>query len=474
MKKILATILAAALAGGAWGAAQTVAKIGDTEYKSLQDAVNKVTTGQTINLVADCDETALVARIVSFTLVVDAGKNFTGSIAQGSGETVIATSDDGNGGTVYTMTQPSKSYTYFTSQNNANVYDPLILAYVKKEWEKAQAGVFIAGRKVRASGTYDGEGYPDAEGKVSVDLENRTITLNNATITASSAPLTTYTRVSTLKGTSVEKVLHNEVPYDGVVCIEEMKYNVPSSSAERGNSAGFCYWPIGYSKGNGLMATVGLAILDENAWTVNLVGDSKIVVNAGFVCPTSTGNVPNLSESGDGYGIYAKGTLTVQGSGTLDANVKNTGVSDYDYSINPGTAGVFAQNLTISETTISATVEGVDATMNIGGNSITGPTSSKYGAVYASDTLTITDSNIAATNKMSYGRNGWVSTSGAAIGSVNGSVTISGGDIDAQHSYSGYGYDDDYNMDRSHGKWHRGDRHGVKHGDDYRWRGRER
>ena len=301
--KIAALLLAFTCAGTAWGAAANVAYIGDTPYRSLQDAVNKVTNGQTIRLVANCDETALVARVVSFTLAQDDGVSFTGSIAQGSQETQIATAEGENGSTVYTMTQPNRGYSYFTNVSNANTYDPLILAYVKKEWEKTQTGVFIAGRKVTASGTYDGEGYRDAAGKVSVDLASHVITLNNATITVTSSPLTTYTRVSSLRGISVDSVLHNEVPYDGVVCIEEMTYNVPSSSAERGNSAGFCYWPIGYNKGSGLMATVGLAILDdENEWQVVLIGENKIVVNAGFVCPTSTGNVPNLTESGDGYG----------------------------------------------------------------------------------------------------------------------------------------------------------------------------
>ena len=275
--KFVALALALTCVGNVWGVAQTIAKIDDTEYRSLQDAVNRVTNGQTIRLVANCDETALVARVVSFTLAQDDGVEFTGSIGQGSQETQIATAEGENGGTVYTMTQPNRGYSDFTNVNNANTYDPLILAYVKKEWEKTQTGVFIAGRKVTASGTYDGEGYRDAAGKVSIDLASHVITLNNATITASSEPVTTYTRVSTVRnpGTSVEKVLHNEVPYDGVVCIEEMTYNVPSSSAERGNSAGFCYWPIGYNKGSGLMATVGLAILDdENEWQVVLIGEN--------------------------------------------------------------------------------------------------------------------------------------------------------------------------------------------------------
>ena len=96
--KLAAILLAFGCAGGAWGAT-TVAKIGDTEYRSLQDAVNRVTDGQTISLVADCDEAALVARVVTFTITPDAGVNFTGSVAKGSDETSVATASDGNGGT---------------------------------------------------------------------------------------------------------------------------------------------------------------------------------------------------------------------------------------------------------------------------------------------------------------------------------------------------------------------------------------
>ena len=57
MKKVLATILALVMALGlttaAWAegeGATKVAKIGDTEYATLQEAVNAATAGQTIVL----------------------------------------------------------------------------------------------------------------------------------------------------------------------------------------------------------------------------------------------------------------------------------------------------------------------------------------------------------------------------------------------------------------------------------------
>ena len=238
--KIAALLLAFGCAGGAWGAT-TVAKIGDTEYCSLQDAVNRVTDGQTISLVADCDETALVARVVTFTITPDAGVNFTGSVAKGSDETSVATASDGNGGTSYTVTLPRKSFAA-TSAGDAELQ-----AYIKKYWEKAQSGVFIAGRKIAKTGTYDGQGYPDAAGKVTVNLENHTITLNDATIEVSSSAVSTYTK--SFPGTSwpdLAGVIHNEVPYDGVVCISTPTYKTVGSGAGRTNSDGRYHQPQGY------------------------------------------------------------------------------------------------------------------------------------------------------------------------------------------------------------------------------------
>ena len=59
MKKVLATILALVMALGlttaAWADEAKVAKIGDTEYATLQEAVNAATEGQTIVLLKDVD-----------------------------------------------------------------------------------------------------------------------------------------------------------------------------------------------------------------------------------------------------------------------------------------------------------------------------------------------------------------------------------------------------------------------------------
>ena len=59
MKKALATILALVMALGvttaAWADEAKVAKIGDTEYATLQEAVNAATAGQTIVLLKDVD-----------------------------------------------------------------------------------------------------------------------------------------------------------------------------------------------------------------------------------------------------------------------------------------------------------------------------------------------------------------------------------------------------------------------------------
>ena len=59
MKKVLATILALVMALGlttaAWADETKVAKVGDAEYNTLQEAVNAATAGQTIVLLKDVD-----------------------------------------------------------------------------------------------------------------------------------------------------------------------------------------------------------------------------------------------------------------------------------------------------------------------------------------------------------------------------------------------------------------------------------
>lgn len=75
MKKILATILALVLAIGvttmAWAtetAAEKVAKVGETEYATLQDAVNAATEGQTVQLIADTKENVTINKNLTLDL----------------------------------------------------------------------------------------------------------------------------------------------------------------------------------------------------------------------------------------------------------------------------------------------------------------------------------------------------------------------------------------------------------------------
>ena len=71
MKKILATILALVMAIGvttmAW-ATETVAKVGETEYATLQEAVNAATAGQTVQLIADTKENVTINKNLTLDL----------------------------------------------------------------------------------------------------------------------------------------------------------------------------------------------------------------------------------------------------------------------------------------------------------------------------------------------------------------------------------------------------------------------
>lgn len=73
MKKVLATILALVMAIGlcsvSWADEAKVAKIGDTEYATLKEAIEHVTNGETIVLTADVNN--------GDGVVVASGKNFT-------------------------------------------------------------------------------------------------------------------------------------------------------------------------------------------------------------------------------------------------------------------------------------------------------------------------------------------------------------------------------------------------------------
>lgn len=73
MKKVLATILALVMAIGlcsvSWADEAKVAKIGDTEYATLKEAIEHVANGETIVLTADVNN--------GDGIVVTSGKNFT-------------------------------------------------------------------------------------------------------------------------------------------------------------------------------------------------------------------------------------------------------------------------------------------------------------------------------------------------------------------------------------------------------------
>jgi len=425
--KWAACLLATVCISSAWGAT-TVAKIGDTEYRSLQDAVNKVTNGQTIRLVADCDEPVLVARDVSFSIVPDSGIAFTGSIEKGSDDTAITATDGENGAKSYMVVLQDLKYPW-TTEGQAQLQ-----ACIKKAWEKPQEGLYIAGRKIRKSGRFDGEGYSDAEGPITVDLENHTIALNSATITVNSSPVQTYVKTSTASASNgrSENVVDNSVPYEGVVCLNEVSYAHPGSGRNDNTTRDYYWWLLGYNMASDNMATAGIAILDDNAWTLTLVGENKVQVNAAFSYPSGS-----YTTAGCAYGIYAKGNLTVvkgngESVGNLVADITNNGTGNYQ-SANyyPGNSAVCSMgNLTISEgTAISAVLDGT-MTATVNGTEYTTQNFAKYGAIYAATNVTISGATVAATNKLVSSAAGY-GNGVSAIGSRYGNITIDGSAVDA-------------------------------------------
>ena len=425
--KWAACLLATVCISSAWGAT-TVAKIGDTEYRSLQDAVNKVTNGQTIRLVADCDEPVLVARDVSFSIVPDSGIAFTGSIEKGSDDTAITATDGENGAKSYMVVLQDLKYPW-TTEGQAQLQ-----ACIKKAWEKPQEGLYIAGRKIRKSGRYDGEGYSDVEGPITVDLENHTIALNSATITVNSSPVQTYVKTSTASASNgrSENVVDNSVPYEGVVCLNEVSYAHPGSGRNDNTTRDYYWWLLGYNMASDNMATAGIAILDDNAWTLTLVGENKIQVNAAFSYPSGS-----YTTAGCAYGIYAKGNLTVvkgngESVGNLVADITNNGTGNYQ-SANyyPGNSAVCSMgNLTISEgTAIFAVLDGT-MTATVNGAEYTTQNFAKYGAIYAATNVTISGATVAATNKLVSSAAGY-GNGVSAIGSRYGNITIDGSAVDA-------------------------------------------
>ena len=72
MKKILATILALVMAIGvttmAWATETNVAKVGEAQYATLQEAVNAAAEGQTVQLIADTKENVTINKNLTLDL----------------------------------------------------------------------------------------------------------------------------------------------------------------------------------------------------------------------------------------------------------------------------------------------------------------------------------------------------------------------------------------------------------------------
>ncbi|MBQ3180092.1 MAG: InlB B-repeat-containing protein, partial [Firmicutes bacterium] len=77
---LMALVMVLSMASVAF-AENNVAKIGDTEYFTLQGAIDAATAGQTIELLADCGENVTVVRAVDVDITIDGSdKTMSGSI----------------------------------------------------------------------------------------------------------------------------------------------------------------------------------------------------------------------------------------------------------------------------------------------------------------------------------------------------------------------------------------------------------
>ena len=114
------------------------------------------------------------------------------------------------------------------------------------------------------------------------------------------------------------------------------------------------------------------------------------------------------SGSGDCYGIYGEGSLTIQGTGTLDVT---SGTSTSNLSF-----GIHAQgSVTINSGAVTAT----------GGAALNGQNGQRFGIRALNNALTITGGTVTAT-----GGDAKISSNGLWAG--DGSVTISGGTVVAE------------------------------------------
>jgi len=140
-------------------------------------------------------------------------------------------------------------------------------------WEKEAVGVYVAGEQITESGTY-------YDGTISVDLENKKITLNGATINHTTGEMALLENIvdPDYTGSSYQgKSLYDNITGSpGVLVITESTYRTPGSGAGAGNWDCYFYWPIGYNTSY-KFGSIALGIMadDESGdayedWTIEL------------------------------------------------------------------------------------------------------------------------------------------------------------------------------------------------------------
>jgi len=225
-------------------------------------------------------------------------------------------------------------------------------------WEKEAVGVYVAGEQITESGTY-------YDGTISVDLENKKITLNGATINHTTGEMALLENIvdPDYTGSSYQgKSLYDNITGSpGVLVITESTYRTPGSGAGAGNWDCYFYWPIGYNTSY-KFGSIALGIMaddesgdDYEDWTIELKGENKITVNNTFGMPQQIGYLLDAPA----YGIFAESNLTITGTGSLETVVNNewdilkAGYMDYQNSCVAG--GVWALgDLAITGGTITA------------------------------------------------------------------------------------------------------------------------
>jgi len=206
-------------------------------------------------------------------------------------------------------------------------------------------GLYIAAQRITesgyyllspmASGTTNGystlstEGASESNYHVYVDLDSKQITLNNATIEIATPETNTVDNKPDMSQNPV-----------GVLCETR-----GTASSDSGASTAF-QTLSGYS-----LVTAGIAVLNQTGdWTITLVGNNIIDIDSNFAAPNRNAHLAMPV-----YGIYVPGSaLTIQGEGTLDADVTNNqNCRSEGIGLCMPTTGVYANGLEISESSVN-------------------------------------------------------------------------------------------------------------------------